>query len=168
MMRICGIDPGLKGAIAFADVSIDGTVSNACVFDMPVTDQVDGKPLPDAMAIRRIILDQNPDCVVLEHAQFRNQGHQWRTALGFGELRAAVRSCFADQRTHLVYPSVWKIKMGLSSEKDSSLDAARTDFPQLSSFLKRKKDDGRAESLELIIYYVRFLLPRAENGIEVC
>lgn len=168
-MRICGIDPGLKGALAFADLSLSGEVSNACVYDMPVTEMVDGKPLPDALAIRRLILSEHPDCVVLEHVQHRHgQGNQWRFSLGFGETRAAVRCCFEDKRTHLAYPAKWKPALGLKSDKDSSLAAARADFPDLASFLKRKKDDGRAEALELIIYYARCLLPLGAEGIDVC
>lgn len=169
-MRICGIDPGLGGAIAFADLSLSGVVSNAVVYDMPITPEVDGKPLPDAIAVRRLVLSEKPDCVVLEHVQHHNgKGNQWRFALGFGEIRAAVRSCFEDKRIHQVYPAKWKKALGLSSEKDPSLIAARADFPDLAiSHLKRKKDEGRAEALELVIYYARCLLPLGAEGIDVC
>lgn len=174
-MRICGIDPGMKGAIAFADVS-PGKVSDGIVYDMPMTDLKDGdkkddspKMTPDACAIRRIIMAESPSFVVLEKAFIMGrQGHMFRLGVNFGELRAAVRSSFDDARTFQVLPKVWKDAMGLTEDKQLSLDMAREAFPDLAHMMTAKTaHDGRAEALLLCKYYADHLIYQVDKGIEV-
>lgn len=174
-MRICGIDPGTNGAIAFADV-FPGKVSNGVVHDMPMTDLNDGrkkngdpKLTPDEAAIRRLILSENPAFVVLERAIIiKTQGHMFRLGINFGELRAAVRSCFDDRRIIQVLPDEWKSPMGLTKDKQLSLDLARDAFPDLAYKMTAKTvHDGRAEALLLCKFYADHLIYRVDRGIEV-
>lgn len=167
-MRIVGIDPGLSGAIAAADV-IGGRAADPRVYDMPVTDTIDGRKLPDHVAIYDIIRDLTPDLVILEHVEARpgrGSVSTWRFAQGFGGTLAAVRLACDGPRVHLVRPAIWKAALGLSSEKSESLTLARTEHHAAADQLARAKDDGRAESLLLITYYQRVLMSAHE--MEVC
>ena len=52
----------------------------------------------------------------------------------------------------LVHPSKWKKAMGLDANKDKARTMAIQRWPGASSYLTRKKDSGRAESLLLALY----------------
>lgn len=177
-MRIAGVDPGLKGALAFADIHA-GVIERAWVYDMPVTELVDGRPLPDARAIFEIAQAERADTVVLEHVEARPRfqkgggkssgggaASEWRFALGFGRTQAALQLADTELRVHLVRPKVWKAAMGLSSDKKASLAMARCLFPQNADALRLEKHDGRAEALLLIEYFRQHLLVLPD--IEVC
>jgi hypothetical protein len=56
---------------------------------------------------------------------------------------------------HMIRPQVWKKGMGLSSDKNESLDMARMLWPDAP--LKLKKHDGRAEALLMAEYWRRHL-----------
>jgi hypothetical protein len=58
---------------------------------------------------------------------------------------------------HLVRPRLWKDKLGLSSDKNESLEMAREVYPDAEELLRRQKDDGRAEALLLVEYARRHL-----------
>ena len=53
--------------------------------------------------------------------------------------------------THLVRPKIWKKEMGLSANKQDSLDMARVLWP--TAHLTRQKDNGRAEALLMAQWY---------------
>lgn len=160
-MRIAGIDPGLKGALAFVDLSDDGRdVMGIEVFDMPTVDFVDGRPVPDPRALRQLMDEMQPGLILLEHVEARPKSgaaSEWRFASGFGATLAVCQTFSDDARVHLVRPRLWKDKLGLSSDKSQSLDLAREIFPDAADLLKRQKDDGRAEALLLVEYARRFL-----------
>lgn len=172
--RIAAADPGLTGAIAFADVSGDG-FSNVVVYDMPISALIDGRPLPDEIGISEILTAERPDMAVVEHVGPRpksGSASEWRFAMGFSALRSAFRLHFAARgagpATFLIDPKAWKTPLGLTSDKALSLDLARKTFPSLAGALARAKDDGRAEALLLLEFYRREVLPRGAAGIEVC
>lgn len=167
-MIICGVDPGLKGALAFGEINA-GRIDRSWVYDMPITEAVDGRPLPDARAIHEIALAEKPDTIVLEHVEPRPRSgavSEWRFGVGYGLTRAALQLADLHPRVHLVRPNAWKSKLGLSSEKRDSLEMARRLFTGNSADLTRMKDDGRAEALLLIEYFRAHLLPLSE--MEVC
>lgn len=167
-MRIAGVDPGLKGALAFADIHA-GVIEKAWVYDMPVTELVDGRPLPDARAIFEIAQAERADTVVLEHVEPRPRSgatSEWRFGVGYGLTRAALQLADLELRVHLVRPRFWKERMGLGSDKRTSLEMARAVFPGNACDLTRAKDDGRAEALLLIEYFRQHLLVLPD--IEVC
>lgn len=175
-MRICGIDPGKQGALAFADLDpVTGAASNVAVYDMPLSDEVNGTVQPCEIAIFKIMQAERPDLAVIEEVGPRPRSSamtEWRFSTGIGALRAAVRLHMLAARggnaTHYVRPDAWKRALKLDSDKSKSLAAARAAFPALRSSLSRAKDDGRAEALLLIDYYRRVLMPRGNEGIEVC
>lgn len=168
-MRVVGIDPGLSGAVACATViPATGEVIGVEVHDLPVTDFVDGRKVPDPVGLYDLLLEMNPDLIVLEHVEARpgrGSVSSWRFASGFGATMAACQLAVDGPRVHLVRPSIWKSALGLSSDKAASLAAARAAFPAAADRLKRVRDDGRAEALLLIDYYRRVLLKTGEMEV---
>ena len=179
-MKVVGIDPGLKGAIAFVEYEkciIDTSlppirsfplVLNSCsVIDLPTTIFVDDREIPDAVHIFELIEDFNPDFVILEHVEARpgrGATSAWRFASGFGATKTACMLA-APGRVHFVRPRIWKSAMRLSDDKIESIVSARSAFPELSDSLTRKMDDGRAEALLLCKYFADHL--SAETEIQV-
>ena len=168
-MRVVGIDPGLTGAVACATVIPDTVeVIGVEVHDLPVTDFVDGRKVPDPVGLYDLLRVLNPDLVVLEHVEARpgrGSVSSWRFAAGFGATLAACQLAVDGPRVHLVRPSLWKSALGLSSDKSASLAAARSEFPAVADRIKRVKDDGRAEALLLIQYYRTVLLPSGQMEV---
>ena len=167
-MLICGVDPGLKGALAFGKIE-GGRIERAWVYDMPVTDSTDGRPLPDARAIFEIAHSEKPDSIILEHVEPRPRAgatSEWRFGVGYGLTRAALQLADLEPRVHLVRPKMWKGAMGLTSDKKLSLSMARKLFTGNASDLTREKDEGRAEALLIVEYFRVHLLPLSE--MEVC
>ena len=169
MMRVLGIDPGLTGAVACATINpAAGEVIAPEVHDLPVTDFVDGRKVPDPVGLYDLLRVLQPDLIVLEHVEARpgrGSVSSWRFASGFGATLAACQLATDGPRVHLVRPSIWKSALGLSSDKSASLAAARTAFPSAADRLKRVKDDGRAEALLLIQYYRRVLIKAGEMEV---
>lgn len=60
--------------------------------------------------------------------------------------------------------TAWKRRMGLTSNKDESVQRARDLFPSLLGMLKRAKDHNRAEALLIAEYGRRFLVLGERNG----
>ncbi len=168
-MRIVGIDPGLTGAVACATINpSSGEVIAPEAHDLPVTDFVDQRKVPDPVGLYDLLRTMSPDLIVLEHVEARpgrGSVSSWRFASGFGATIAACQLAVDGPRVHLVRPSIWKSALGLSSDKSASLTAARTAFPHVADRLTRVKDDGRAEALLLIQYYRQVLLTTGEMEV---
>jgi Holliday junction resolvasome RuvABC endonuclease subunit len=167
-MRIVGIDPGLKGAIACVEYEVTGKAASYVdhdVFDMPVRILPDGRKFPDAREIRHMLASMQPDLIIFEDNSPRNTDARstlFRFGIGTGITLGECVAHGDDAITHLVPPSVWKARTGLSADKDKSLDAARNIFPDAAGDLSRKMDDGRAEALLLTEYWRAVLLPAGE------
>lgn len=71
--------------------------------------------------------------------------------MSYGIAIGVVRSL--DIELNKVPPSTWKAELGLTSDKNKSLELARELFPEAKEYLKLKKHDGRAEAL-LLAYYL--------------
>jgi hypothetical protein len=169
-MKIVGIDPGLTGAIAcirYLDLALTESRVDA-VHDMPVTSALDGRPMPDAVAVYDILRAMAPDLILLEHVEARpgrGSSSSFRFAQGFGAILAAAQLSVDGQRVHLVRPRIWKGALGLDSEKAKSLSLARSEFPDAATLLKRQRDDGRAEALLLTTYHRKVLVPSGEMEV---
>lgn len=169
-MRVVGIDPGLTGAIActrYLDHALTDWRVEA-VHDMPVTSALDGRPMPDAVAVYDLLRTLHPDLVILEHVEARpgrGSSSSFRFAQGFGAVLAAAQLSVDGARVHLVRPRAWKSALGLDSEKAKSLALARTEFPDAAAMLKRQRDDGRAEALLLTTYHRKVLVPSGQMEV---
>lgn len=150
-MIICGIDPGLSGALAFFDTAT-GTLET---IDMPT--------LTVGKAAKRRI-DEHQVANLLWHRS--STGHAFiellagrplegvtsaRTAgTGYGKILgvlAAVGVPFTE-----VSSNKWKAALGVTGDKDNSRLRASQLWPYASDQWPLKKHDGRAEAA-LIAYY---------------
>ena len=145
-MIVLGIDPGVSGGIAFYDTR-DPLVIRA--LDTPVVaGEVDVDSLVD------IIISAKPDRAIIERVHsMPKQGVA--STFKFGTAYGAVRATVVALRipTTLVTPRVWKQRMGLNSEAETSRARAIQRWPGAGCFT-RKKDHNRAEAALLALYAV--------------
>ena len=170
-MIVAGVDPGLRGGIAVAELlkGEGGLVLSRVidVWDMPTTKDVDGKPCPDPRLLHADLRAHAPDLVVLEwphareRARDRSPATEWRFAVSCGTALAACQLLSPDPCVVLCSPAAWKRAMRLSADKALSLSAARelVTPDQAKAWFARKGDDGRAEALLLIEHFRRNLSP---------
>ena len=150
MKCICGIDPGLSGAIAFYNKALDVME----VFDMPIHTIKDKKHI-DLYALARIIEVRNPmilKAIIEEPHSMPKQGVASSFKFGHvcGVAQMAIAAYFIPM--DLVRPNVWKKRMGLTSDKDACRQRASQIWPQFAHHWPLKKHDGRAEAALLCLY----------------
>lgn len=144
---VAGIDPGFSGAIGI----IDG--EHVEVHDMPVAGIGAGK-FVDGGAVFSILKKAGVRTIVIEQVSSR-PGQGVATTFRFGSAYGAVLAIAmaVGAKVELVTPVKWKRKYGLiGMGKEASRALALRKFPAVRDFLKRKKDDGRAEGLLLADY----------------
>jgi crossover junction endodeoxyribonuclease RuvC len=144
-MMICGIDPGLTGAIAF--IEHDKVCS---VEKVPVSKIKEGKTVKrylDCFTILYLLHKHNPTHVFIEKQQsMPRQGvsSTFRTGFGYGLYIGMLIA--ADYDYTIVTPREWKLHYGLSSDKDMSRKKASEIFPDASHLWRQKNQDGLAEA----------------------
>lgn len=153
---VMGVDPGLNGAIAF----YNPTSREIKIYDMPVTLIPLGKNKKREInkdALSTIIGGYALDIefAVVEKVGVMG-GHEGTVSMfNFGFGAGLLSGVLAANLIPTIYvlPSVWKSSLGLTSDKNESIDRARSMFsPEYHHYFKRKKDDGRAEAA-LLSYY---------------
>ena len=144
-MLIVGVDPGLKGGIAwYCTISKD-----TGAIPMPDT------PRQICTRLQNLREIYGTMHVVLEYAQpMPKQGVTSVFSYGqhFGELIGILTALNASMT--LVRPAVWKKALGLNSEKLNSILLAERLYPEVSLTPGqcRKPQDGIAEALLLMHY----------------
>lgn len=149
-MLIYGIDAGLSGAWGAIDHN-GGYVSTG---DMIHTGKIlDTESIWDEMMAVR----SGQDCEVCLELVHSYSGQGVASTFTFGSAFGGAVALAQRFRApwHMVYAAAWKKAMGLSKDKGDSLEMARELWP--TAPLKRKKDNGRAESLLLAEYWRRQL-----------
>ncbi len=149
---VLGVDPGFSGTLAIYDALRHTIVS---LIDMPVTKKKDAKTVIDLHALANFIdiyAKEISIAMVEEVHAMPDQGvtSMFRFGQGYGAVQGILASSLVP--TFYVKPSVWKLQMGLSSDKSRSIEKAKTMFPTEHRYFTRKKDDGRAEALLLAVY----------------
>lgn len=149
-MKICGIDPGLSGGIAF----IAGDFITA--ERVPILNVTKGKGTKrflDAWSIMRMIDEQDPDHIFIEKQQaMPRQGLSSTFSTGFGYgiyigLLVAARVPYTE-----ISPIKWKKDLQVPADKDAARKRASEILPDASELWQLKKDDGLAEAA-LIAYW---------------
>lgn len=161
MSIICGVDPGLSGAICLYDPVLLHLGRVGCIveiFDMPtleITRNGKKRRRIDLYALAKWVdsrasgitkaFIENPQGMP---GQSSNSSHQ----LGFncGIIQGIVAANFIPME--LIAPVTWKKRMGLTKDKDACRLKASQINPAESHQWARVKDDGRAEAF-LIAYY---------------
>jgi hypothetical protein len=149
---ILGIDPGLRGGLAFYFPSVPDKVS---AFDMPTAaNDVDGATLT------RLISQMDPAFAVLERvASMPGQGiaSTFKFGMSCGIVRGVVQALGLP--LHLVAPTKWKAHFGLSADKEQARALALRLWPASAHF-GRKRDHNRAEAALLARYGAEAIVGR--------
>jgi hypothetical protein len=148
-VRVCGVDPGLTGAVAFIRPDAAHPANRLAVFDAPL---VGGEF--DGVAFAKLLVERLPDSIAIEHAFSRpGQGVSSTFKFGrtFGQALGVIQALGVPYE--LVSPAVWKkhFKITPSSPKDASRLVCRRFYP--SADIPLKKHHGRADAI-LIAHYV--------------
>jgi hypothetical protein len=158
-MVICGIDPGMTGALAFMDAK---SALVSAIVPMPLHDP---EPFERRRTKRRVnwwavsaaIREEAPGLVVLERQRaMPRQGVSSTFALGYqyGALTGILAA--SGIPFELVEPAVWKRDLDLlGHDKAHSLVRARELLPEIVPLITRQKDHGLAEAALIALWKVR-------------
>ena len=154
-MIICGIDPGVSGAI-----SILRNKKVIQVSDMPsMIDGKKNKKQVNGAQVTNIIKDQlnknNEVVVVVEHVNAM-PGQGVTSMFNFGQSFGVIKGiCSAlSLPIYFVRPTKWKKHFNLiNSNKDASRTKAIEIYPEISSQLSRKKASNRADAILIARYF---------------
>lgn len=169
-MKICGIDAGAKGALAFITDGILGGV-----YAMPLSKQKlsDTKVSKDVnyLGVEEIIRKENPDYVILEVQS--PQGVKTSGLGGFGigrnykalliGIERGINSLEDETNLLFVTPSEWKRFLALMKKKDDERDKKlitaefiTKEFPDFDRYTKRGRLlDGECDAIAIILYAIR-------------
>lgn len=172
-MILCGIDPGLRGGIAFANAKADGGLDTVETFLMPTLSSVrNGKTKNeiDPHAVARLIKEHMPGHAFIEivgampaqgtpdsSGKRRTQGTS--SAFAFGKGYGIIIGILAALGVPYTFvaSTKWKAAMGATKDKDGSRARASQLMPDSAGQWKMVKEDGRAESALLVLYGHRML-----------
>jgi crossover junction endodeoxyribonuclease RuvC len=151
-MIVCGIDPGLTGALA-----VINEIGDCQILDMPILGEGAETVVNGAM-IARFLDEFDVEFAVLEKSQaYPGQGvsSTFKNGLFYGQILGVLQASLIPYR--LVSPPVWKKAMKLGKDKDLSRLRATERFPNVCKSFERVKDHGRAEAVLLAVWML-------ENG----
>ncbi len=163
-MRIMGVDPGGKGAMAI----VHGTDLIA-VADMPVFQVTRGKGAKaelDVFGFCDFMETWTPAVVFFEQVGGIT-GESASAAFNFGRIAGAAEAlCKAHgARFQFVAPHIWKKHMRLTgTAKDDARLMATNRWPSQHKAFARKMDDGRAEAALLAEYGRQILVSEGVFG----
>jgi len=146
-MKICGIDPGVRGGLDIVEISDGAAPQLREAIDIPVTG-VGAKERVDVLAIRSWIQTHKPDHAVIERAQaMPKQGASsgFKYGRAVGAIEAAIACCEIPMT--IIEPTAWKKFHQLrGSDKEAGRQRALQLFPAAHALFARKKDHGRGEA----------------------
>lgn len=157
-MLICGIDPGLTGALAF--VRSSGLATS--IVPMPLwppsaLKRRKSKRRVNWYAVVEAVRRERPDFLVLERQRaMPRQGVSSTFAIGYqyGALTGILAAL--ELPFEVVDPAIWKRDMALlGHDKDHSLERARHLMPEIAHLIPRKKDHGLAEAALIALWKVK-------------
>lgn len=165
-MIVCGVDPGLSGALAFYGTLDTGISPIDCLtYDMPTLSLVRGgknKREVDAHSLARLLKSRPIDHAFLEQVgAMKAQGVS--SMFSFGKSYGIVIGVLATLEIPmtLVPPVRWKKAMAVPAAKDGARARASQLMPAFAWQWTRVKDDGRAEAACIALYGWRELVPAA-------
>lgn len=154
---VLGLDPGLRGGVSI--LSIARPRELIVLQDLPLTSDCRDIDAPAFAALLDIYNSAIRFCVIEKVSAMtytnkktgEKRGQGAAASFAFGKGFGLVLGCLHSAQIPVfeVAPSVWKILLGLSSNKSASISLAHNLYPASRSQIKLKKHDGRAESLLL-------------------
>lgn len=138
-MRVLGIDPGAKGALALND---RGFVS---LYEMPRLDVTRGsgsKAEVNGYELRDLITWLEPDVAYIEQVGGM-EGQSASASFNFGRAAAAAEYMLVALGIPFVrvVPTVWKREMKVKAAKDDAKAIALRRWPHLAKEIGRKRAD---------------------------
>lgn len=157
-MIILGIDPGLKGALAYWDTDSDSLE----ILDMPThslvrnrktKNEIDAYTLAHSVDIR-----PTPDVCVLERVGAA-PGQGVTSMFSFGKSVGILIGILASNQFRIeeVTPQQWQRTVQVRGGKDGSRARAAALFPKSARLFSRKMDDGRADAALIARYGLKIL-----------
>lgn len=155
---LIAVDPGLNGAMAVLDRS---TLALKSIYDLP-TYQTPTKSRKsgyflhlDVHKFANLVGRYAKDtefCVIEDVGAMPDQGlsSTFRFGKVAGLLHGAMAAFFLPVIP--VSPAVWKLSLGLTSDKAKSLELAKKKFPESAEYFKLQKHNDRAEAA-LMAYF---------------
>lgn len=140
MSIILGCDPGKKGALALLDTDTRGVT----VHDMPGTTGELHDLVASLPEIRLCVLEKLTAGPKMANTSIATMFE------GYGVLKGAL--AWRSIPVQDVRPDIWKKKIGVTADKNSSRQKAQEVFPDAAGMFKRVKDDGRAEACLIALY----------------
>jgi crossover junction endodeoxyribonuclease RuvC len=144
-VRVLGVDPGLTGAFAIIETSLDLLL----VWDMPVALSGTGtrkEVVP--VFVADIVRDNQPIdvCFIERVGAMPKQGVS--SVFSFGRSYGVVLGVLGALRVpvHLVPPADWKRTMKLGQDKSAARAMAVRMFPDSAHYFQRVRDHDRAEA----------------------
>ena len=151
-MKVCGIDPGIAGAVAV----IDTEACTLAVVDMPLEAGVKKRQSTSASGLADILREVQPDHTFVEEVGVR-PGEGAVGAFSFGQGLGRIQGVLAALILPLWMerPQVWKAKTNTPADKKKAVTRAIQLFPTArEAFVGPRggQKDGRAESALLALY----------------
>lgn len=151
-MRIIGIDPGMKGALAL----IDTELCTLAVIDMPVEAATKSRMLTSPSGVAKALHDTAPDALFLEEVGVQ-PGEGAVGAFSFGRGVGRIEGCAAGAMVSLwpIKPQEWKSRMNVPKDKVQAVTRAVQLFPSAASAFKGPRGgmkDGRAEAALIALF----------------
>lgn len=155
-MRVCGIDPGLSGAVAIYDTAT-GVVETTA---MPVHRLARGgkaKREVDPHGLAGLLVGNRIGHAIVEQVGAM-PGQGTTSMFAFGRSYGIVLGVLAAAGVpmSLVPPARWKKALGVPSAKDGARARASQLLPDAADQWARATDDGRAEAAMLALYGARW------------
>lgn len=155
---VCGIDPGLTGAIAHLSVDVNaGTCRLVSVSDMPTAEAKVGKTTKSHLLLAEIPpliqgVFYRTDHVAIEEVSAA-PGQGVTSMFRFGYVAGALAGVVATLQIPmtLVRPQRWQQVAGVKSGDDAGRLRVLQLFPTNNQTFSRKKDHNRADAV-LIAY----------------
>ena len=152
MQRVLGIDPGLKGALAWVNTA--GSLIE--VEDMPLVDnEVNAKLLANL-----IVGYGSLECAVVERQQAMPEAKvvakelsAFKTGTGYGIIIGVLAAL--NIPTFFLSSTQWKKMLHLTSDKELSRKRALERWPADADLFKLKKHEGRAEAALLAVSWIQ-------------
>ena len=154
-MKVIGIDPGLKGAIAVLE-----NKKVLDIFEMPV--MAEGKKnkrqLNSAQLVKLLKnnISKNEEVLVVVEQVNAMPGQGVTSMFNFGQTFGAIKGVCAalELPIFFVRPSKWKKHFELiNSSKDASRTKAIEMYPALSNELAKKKDVNKSDAILIARFY---------------
>ena len=154
-MLIIGIDPGLRGAVAFLK---KGKVIN--LFEMPIMSEgkKNKRQLNSAQLVNIIkeSVQKNDDTAIVVEQVNAMPGQGVTSMFNFGQSFGILKGICSAMNLSVYYvrPAKWKKYFNLiNTEKDASRTRAIEIFPYFSAQLSKKKDNNKADAILISSYF---------------